>query len=827
MPVNVISTIKPKNNGTFPVVEDIDILIKASGARLSEVVATMATQAQITALQAAVAGKASQADLTALSETVSGKQNALTTEQLAAVNSGITSELVSQITINTNTINSKASASDVTTSVNNLQGQIDQIVISSAAESVVAPEVAAARVDGNGTQYNTLKERIDANVSDLTANIRENTYALDTNINRRIPVVNIVDEGEVLKGVTFEHLGSAEINGKIIASGDPNSTIIIVKVKPSEKYWISQLSNAYYNICLYDADMTFLTSLYAIQPSPAWNALHTMPNNCYYLAFYSNVSDPAIVAEDNVTLYNDGYKYVLDGDVLIQQTSLGTIPSEISGIKSELGNVEDSVNSRMPIVNLVDEGELLIGVKFEHQNSSNINGNIIPSDDPNDKIIIVKVKPSTSYWINQLANYYYNVCLYDASMNFISSLWGIQPSPAWNAAHTMPNNCYYLAFKNDQSAPAVVLEDNLTAYNNGKKYVVSADVGIPDSPVNLNMFLPPDIFIAEGRTIEIYNSQVLLNANRYNIQWQCTVGIAYGRKYSITATAAMVGNDYPIIINVFDDNLNKIGTATSTVHVVANTVSSGTKIVTIGDSLSYSDKRQFPEIRLLSNDNIEFIGTKAYTTVASDDSTHAGYTDGRPGFTSGKFIDGSGSTYYDNESHNSFWDGSKFDFSYYVSNTLNNVAPSAVMIWLGTNEIKNPATYVTNVTAMINAIHAYNATLPIYIVDTVYRANQDAIGEQGAVEGYNPANGSFKYREDKYVMDFMKSAYDAFAEMSNVILVPLATLHDSEYNYGEKEEYVNPRSTKKFTLPEDSIHPRKAGQYQVADVFFSWICGTM
>ena len=62
------------------------------------------------------------------------------------------------------------------TTTTSLQGQIDQIVISSSAEAVVAPEVAAARVDYYGKTYNTLKARIDAidlNSSNIESNLSE------------------------------------------------------------------------------------------------------------------------------------------------------------------------------------------------------------------------------------------------------------------------------------------------------------------------------------------------------------------------------------------------------------------------------------------------------------------------------------------------------------------------------------------------------------------------------------------------------------------------------------------------------------------------------
>ena len=42
----------------------------------------------------------------------------------------------------------------------------------------------------------------------------------------------------------------------------------------------------------------------------------------------------------------------------------------------------------------------------------------------------------------------------------------------------------------------------------------------------LPFFLPKNIYVANGRTIEIYYNQVLLNADRYNIQATCSIGKA-------------------------------------------------------------------------------------------------------------------------------------------------------------------------------------------------------------------------------------------------------------------------------------------------------------
>lgn len=138
MSVKVIDTLKPKNDGAFPIAEAADIAVTAE-KRLPEALAD-------------------KADASALAET-----NA--------------------------TVAGKANASDVATATANLQGQINQIEISATAEAVVAPEVAAARVSEDGTEYSTLKERLDGVdeinqskfgvVFDISSNLYNSSTAVD------------------------------------------------------------------------------------------------------------------------------------------------------------------------------------------------------------------------------------------------------------------------------------------------------------------------------------------------------------------------------------------------------------------------------------------------------------------------------------------------------------------------------------------------------------------------------------------------------------------------------------------------------------------------
>lgn len=146
MPVNIIDTLKPKNNGSFPIVEAVDVSV-SEDLRLPE------------ALEA-------KADASALAQT-----NAV--------------------------VETKADASTVSTVTEELQGQINQIEISATAEAVVAPEVAGARVDSQGVSHETLKERADSD--DLRHTDAETTIKsiLDSSIATNENVTSLYSFGTI------------------------------------------------------------------------------------------------------------------------------------------------------------------------------------------------------------------------------------------------------------------------------------------------------------------------------------------------------------------------------------------------------------------------------------------------------------------------------------------------------------------------------------------------------------------------------------------------------------------------------------------------------
>ena len=203
MPVFVIDTIKPKNNGSFPVVDAADVAV-AADLRLPEVLEGKADASALAATNAAVAGK--------------------------------------------------ANSSDVATETANLQGQINQIVISASSEAVVAPEVAAARVGDDGTEYSTLKERLDAENESIKNDIKNG----ESDANYALSQISEITE----KSIEFTSTSS-----KLIASdgsfGDTSSDRSISDYIDVSEYPFVYVTaqSGYMNLlyAFYDASKAFIS----------------------------------------------------------------------------------------------------------------------------------------------------------------------------------------------------------------------------------------------------------------------------------------------------------------------------------------------------------------------------------------------------------------------------------------------------------------------------------------------------------------------------------------------------------------------------------------
>ncbi len=356
-----------------------------------------------------------------------------------------------------------------------------------------------------------------------------------------------------------------------------------------------------------------------------------------------------------------------------------------------------------------------------------------------------------------------------------------------------------------------VLEERLEA-----KGVVQNDEGLFGG---VQLYLPEEICVASGVTLELYNSQISSLGERigsYNVKWTCAVGKNMYRKFSITGTDELTGT-YPLIFTIFDDNGAQVAKASTKLRIVP-AVTDSFSLLTIGDSLS-CDTATYERLNELTDGQIIYMGTRG---------VGGSLTEARRGFSAANYRSDTGYTeeepieevhpFYNEETED-------FDWAYYKEST--GFDPDAVEVFLGANGLsEDPAENGDNIAWIVRNIHKEDPKLPVYLVHTLYPANQDGIGSWSSKDGYALYGDRYKYEEDQKVFDLMLYLEESLKEEENLYFVPAGMCHDSAYNFNTVPVPVNPHSEEMMEVPDNAVHPGRAGYRQIADCLYSVICGT-
>jgi len=351
------------------------------------------------------------------------------------------------------------------------------------------------------------------------------------------------------------------------------------------------------------------------------------------------------------------------------------------------------------------------------------------------------------------------------------------------------------------------------------KGVVQNDEGLFAS---VQLFLPEEIYVTSGVTIELYNNQVSslgVRIGSYNAKWTCAVGRNMSRKFSITGTDELIGT-YPLIFTIFDDNGAQVATASTELKIVPDLSEEDKEfsLLTIGDSLS-CNTATYERLNELTDNRIIYMGTRG---------VGGSLTEARRGFSAANYLTETG---YDMEEpteevHPFYNDETRsFDWDYYKSTT--GFDPDAVEVFLGTNGLDvDPVPNGDNIIKIVKNIHETDPNLPIYLVHTLYPSNQNGIGSWSNKEGYALYGDRYKYEEDQKVFELMLYLEETLKEEKNLYFVPAGICNDSANNFEVEEVPVNPHSDIMEEVPTDAVHPGRAGYEQIADCLYSVICGT-
>lgn len=368
--------------------------------------------------------------------------------------------------------------------------------------------------------------------------------------------------------------------------------------------------------------------------------------------------------------------------------------------------------------------------------------------------------------------------------------------------------------------------DRFLAY--GEDFVINPKyISYPDNTV-INAYIPDELWVAQGRTVEIYNRQVCLQHDKFHIRWNGKIGSARKRKVTINGNVAI--GDYSLTLEIYDDKMYKHYSKTMTVHVVDGTLTNSHNICPIGDSLT-NGKYWLPEVMNLSGEKITYVGTYSFNREDANGNIRTGGHEGRSGFASRDYIVGNPYTYGSaanpvEAEHNVFWDTENNRFNWAKYKATNNIVADAVQIYLGSNELKLDNTdNVSYIKQMVDyIIQDEGSDFPIFVVNPINRATQDGLGANVSADGFAGLSGMWDYQERYKIMDLTQRLDNAFKDYSNVHMVNLAITHDDEYNFGTQETPVNPRASQVEYLPVDGIHPQAQGYYQMADVMYSVYC---
>ena len=270
---------------------------------------------------------------------------------------------------------------------------------------------------------------------------------------------------------------------------------------------------------------------------------------------------------------------------------------------------------------------------------------------------------------------------------------------------------------------------------------------------------------------------------------------------------------YTITINIRKNNNVDIVSKTITVNILPNTQHT-VKAIFIGDSFIW-DGKMVAQIKTLMGNSMTLYGTVQKAALNSNDESVQISCEGRSGWSLYDYVNlsqKSGVT-------NVFWDGEKFNFSYYITQNPSYADVTDVFILSGPNDNgATPENYAIRYNQIIASIKAYSAAIKIHCFMPL-TCNCD-----GYAWGARNYNGASKYRYN--MISYAKKVMEIAADDSGVSAVPMHINFDRHYNFPLTQVAVNDRTPTLITVFGDNVHPNNYGYYCMADVIYADIIAT-
>ena len=491
--------------------------------------------------------------------------------------------------------------------------------------------------------FNSISSQDLQKLSVLYDRFGENIFEI---INDKIFTYNLLDKSKFISGfLTGYEDATTHDNYKC--------TEFYIQVKPGQKYKINGITSVF--SYMYDQNKS---ALYNFNDSGALaDNVITIPENVYYIrvtCLKNDIDKVGVINDENWDYSTDG---VLEYGKYLIKDSLDFRNIDFSFILENISITPEVCTFFSSGKNLYNENDpdftngyflnTETGLASGKNDSYKTSGYIPISKEQIGKYLNVSNNGK------RISTRFYVFCNDKKTV--------IEKSDGYTTkAYLIPEEAaYYRCTVNIDGQDKVQIEINeggdVTSYSPYKLSI--KDDYLPDDigGDSIQVFLPSEICIAVGRTIELYNKQVAFCGNCDNFHFKYTatnsagqsIGKLYVDKFSIPVTSSDQVGEYNLTLEVSDNNLNTVALANSIIKVVDKPSSlSPQYLMMVGDSLG--NKPWLPEIRKLANDifgeqKITWVGTlNAYAGIDNRDQ-YPGYgafckNEGRSGWQASFYL---------------------------------------------------------------------------------------------------------------------------------------------------------------------------------------------
>ena len=340
-------------------------------------------------------------------------------------------------------------------------------------------------------------------------------------------------------------------------------------------------------------------------------------------------------------------------------------------------------------------------------------------------------------------------------------------------------------------------------------------IGTLSKEINANGYVIPNtIYGVVGKPFSIYYYNIFqidsLDGYHVNVSPSSNAVENMGDRVRFSCATATT---YNLSIDIRKNDNTNIAHKAITVTILPNSARN-IKAIFIGDSF-IADGRMVGELKSEFGNSMTLYGTIQKTVNDSQNNTVQIYTEGRSGWSLNDYL----TREEKNNVTNAFWNGTAFDFEYYIGQHNDFSDVTDVFILSGPNDFNTDAsTYGQRYAQIINSIRSYSNSIKIHCLMPL---TCNCSGYAWGTRNYYSSD-TFRYA----MMSYGRKILDLVEDYSNVSAVPMYVYFDKDYNFPTTQVAVNDRTPTLVTVFNDNVHPNGYGYYSMSDMIYADIIAT-